>query len=117
MIDGPTRTDAILYRGVALFEVYPQSRAQPPQWSLSHVNTGYCICMIHAVRPIAITIATPIAEMADWSFDSVDGWKNTQPDLIERLQPVLDRWKPTVTYGGGPKYEEIKGALSQRHAT
>jgi hypothetical protein len=57
----------------------------PSIWALYHLNSGHVVVFIMADEDIAFEIGMRIAKLGDWSFDGLDGWKNIEPDLRQKL--------------------------------
>src|SRR5271154_5226172 len=92
----PVNTNGHVYRGVGLFE------RKPNIWDLFHLGTGHLIFKnIYGKRGDVFSIATEIAEMTDWSFDGIGGWKNTDPELPEKMAGIMKRHR-RLSRSGGP---------------
>lgn len=59
-------------------------------WSLTHIGTGHLVVYIHAPMAYAFDIATQIADLTDWDFDSLFGWRNRCPDLPFRIADIAN---------------------------
>lgn len=83
-----------IYRGLGVAiraEGSPKGRIKP-KWALTHLGTGHSICQILGDEGFALGIATRIAELGDWSFDSLEGWKNSDPDLAVRVKELFTEY-------------------------
>lgn len=69
------RIDGFTYKGLGLH----------PRWTVTHLNSGHIVCHLNCDDARAFTLATRIADMADWGFDGLNGWQNSDPDLFERF--------------------------------
>jgi hypothetical protein len=65
----------------------PKGR-QPPGWHLIHINTGHAVCVINAHQPEIWAIADRFVALTDWDFCGLDGWKNADPDLLEKVRAL-----------------------------
>ena len=73
--------------GLAMSCDYPASPKgrRPPRWSLTHIRTGHRVVYINAHGARAFDLATQIVQLGDWGFTSLDGWKNTDPELPNKM--------------------------------
>lgn len=85
MPSGPESVDGYVYRGLGL------DKNSPGCWTLTHLGTGHRICLIDDLLENAFRIGTEFADCADWSFNSLLGWKNEQPDLAEKVAALCER--------------------------
>ena len=77
-----------VYNGVGIYKTQegsPKGR-RPPKWALIHLGSGHRICIIAAHFLDACHIAYDIANLGDWSFDGIKGWKNVDPELPRKLE-------------------------------
>ncbi len=81
----------------------PKGR-RPPMWNLTHLNSGHKIVSLHLHDTLAFKVATQIANLGDWSFNTLGGWRNRDPELRNKVAALL------ATYGqvqlGGPEHDE-----------
>lgn len=54
-------------------------------WSLVHLGSGHRVILITAPEPEAFTIADRFVALSDWDFDGLDGWRNRDPLLGDKL--------------------------------
>lgn len=110
MYDMTSTRTGYVYRGLGLHQVSkasPKGR-RPPQWKLTHLGSGHCVCIIGGLVADAFPIATEIAECADWSFDGLNGWRNMDPDLPQKLSNLLAKYpKRCRRATGGTRNEEV----------
>lgn len=106
---GPTERAGYTYRSLGLHMMWkasPKGR-RPPCWALTHLGSGHAIVFIVGHVATAFPIATEIAECSDWDFDGLDGWRNRDPEIIEKLRAVLAKYPAkSLRYGRGNANEE-----------
>lgn len=73
------------YRGLGMHFLKWPSR----HWELIHLNTGHVVMHVFANAKRAFPIAAKIADMIDWDFDGLDGWRNRDPNLRENLRQII----------------------------
>lgn len=93
---GPQEAEGFTYRGIGLHLVWSMKGRRPrkdgtrkthERWSVTHVNTGHLIrVFVDLPRDQMLRAATALAELTEWDFDGLDGWKNRDPDLPDKLQ-------------------------------
>lgn len=115
---GPVARMGRVYVGLGMFQAAPGSPKgrRPPTWSLTHLGTGHCVVSIKAPEPLALTIATEIAEAGDWSFDGLQGYKNQFPDAAEKVGAIMRRYVGKVTRTGGKSHEGVAQQIAQARA-
>jgi len=89
-------------RGLGLAQLL---RRSPPVWIVTHLGTGHTVCQITAHEATAFAIADQIAGLGNWGFDGLTGWRNRDPDMMQRLHAVL-KLHPEATRGGAPDHLE-----------
>jgi hypothetical protein len=102
---GPT--SGRVYRGLGLYRALkgsPKGR-RPPRWSVVHLGSGHRVCMIDAHEHDAVVIATRIAECADWDWDGLDGWRNREPQIMDKLWAATKQYAKSIRFGGGGQSE------------
>lgn len=75
------------YRGLGLSLLIsgsPKGRRKP-QWMLIHLGTGHTVTNIVGTAAEAFPVAYEIAHLGDWGFDSLTGWRDRDPEIMERL--------------------------------
>jgi hypothetical protein len=117
---GPEPVAGYTYRGLGLhitIRESPKGR-RPPTWSLTHLGTGLRIATIKGRVADAFPPAAAIAECGDWEFDGIDGWKNRDPDLPQKLVDTGAQFKNvTITAGGRMDgVEDIARQVAQARA-
>lgn len=55
-----------------------------PLWSLVHLGSGHQIVEIEAWTKEAFSVASSLVDCGDWTFDALNGYRNTDPDLLSR---------------------------------
>jgi hypothetical protein len=90
---GPQACRGFVYAGLGLsltFKASPKGRRKA-QWKLHHLGTGTGLVDLHGPLEVVQSVATEIADAGDWTFDSMDGWRNQFPDGKERLIEIMER--------------------------
>ena len=97
------------YNGVGLVRmIEPISKYQMPATeSVFHLGTGHLICHLTGNPGITYSVATQLAELGDWSFDSLGGWKNHFPDVREKLLGLLERYPHVIIPAKGDQSEPL----------
>lgn len=116
--DGPSSRAGYVYRGLALHIVVkgsPKGR-RPPTWALTHLGSGHRIGLIDGRVGDAFPIATDIAECGDWTFDGLNGWKNLEPELPQKLVNIAEGHKKRcrLTAGAGGSAEIARSIAMSR---
>jgi hypothetical protein len=95
----------------------PKGR-RPPTWRLTHLGSGHAIASIVGTTARTFPIASEIAECGDWSFEGLEGWKNVEPDLPQKLVDIAERHKKycKVRAGGGGNAEIARSIAMARSA-
>ena len=94
----------------------PKGR-RPPKWRLIHLNTGHAICYIDGVVADAFPVATEIANLIDWDFDGLYGWRNRDPDLPAKMKEIAARHKRMEFGGGNNSDQQAAVAISMARAS
>lgn len=76
-------------------------------WALTHLNSGHRICdLIGEVKDI-FPLASEIAELTDWSFTGLDGWKNIDPELGDKLDSFIKKNNAKIKRSGIHSNEKL----------
>lgn len=89
----PYQVAGYTYRGLGLhlvIEPSPKGR-RPGLWTLTHLNSGHRVALAQGNVPTAFAAAAAVAELGDWDFDGVAGWRNRDPELPARLVDLVRR--------------------------
>ncbi len=107
-----------IYRGLGMYQTLPASPKgrRPPTWCLMHLASGHAIVDIKKHNDSAFDTAAQIAEMADWSFIAPDGWRNSDPDLINRIKALLVFDPGLSRFGGTDINYEIARTIAESRA-
>lgn len=62
----------------------PKGR-RPPTWSLTHLNSGHKVVSLNLPTSRAFEVATQVADLGDWDFETLGGWKNRAPQLRDKV--------------------------------
>jgi hypothetical protein len=103
MPNGPTSVSGYVYLGLGLHQTYagsPKGRNKP-RWALTHLGSGHLVGTLKGDVRTAFPVATEIAELGDWTFEGLTGWKNQFPDIQERVAEVQARHSGVFTKSGG----------------
>jgi len=114
---GPFEVVGRVYAGLGMKQLWPASPKgrRPAAWSLDHLGTGHRIFVIKAHETEAFTIAGAVAEMTDWDFNGLYGWKNRDPDLMDRVYAFIDS-HPEITRRSGPGDEGVASEIALARA-
>lgn len=115
---GPVEEDGFLYRSLGMFQVTrgsPKGR-RPPRWSLTHLGTGHRIVLIEAHTAQAFEIATEFAECTDWDFNSTQGWRDRDPDLMSKLTDLFAKYPAADRNGGRMGSEKVAQQIARMRA-
>jgi hypothetical protein len=96
---GPQAVRGLTYRGLGFRMLQPPSSRENrpmPRWGLTHIGTGHNVAYINAIAIHAFSIATAVALSGDWSFSGINGFENSDPELVDRLVALRDLYGPSV---------------------
>lgn len=86
----PVQVNGYTYRGLGLHRGPDASKLEhPPLWAITHLATGHKVMELVGYIGEVKPWATRIAELTDWTFTSVEGWRNQDPDLPARFVALL----------------------------
>ncbi len=108
----------LVYRGLAMRKLWkgsPKGR-RPPCWVLVHMGTGHAVLNITAHMVEAFDIATEFAEMADWTFEGLQGYINQDPDLPVKVRQKAAPFGSKISFGGGGNNEELAREVAMARA-
>lgn len=91
-----------VFRGLGIYQMRrasPKGR-RPPTYALIHLNTGHRICNITAPMRDAFEMAHDIAQLGDWTFDGLDGWKNMDPELPDKVHAYMAQHPKAMSRSG-----------------
>ena len=78
---------ALLSRVTARYRRRDGTRRVDETWSVYHLNTGH---MVRSFRQAnardAFTWATSLVALTDWTFEGLDGWRNRDPQVPDKLE-------------------------------
>lgn len=102
--DGIKSVEGYIYRGLG---IHLKRRGNPPLWTVTHLRTGHRILFLRAAYEKAISIATELAEVTEWDFDGLYGWKNRDPDIKAKVTAIEEKYIPYIykIKAGIPKSE------------
>lgn len=78
--------------------VFLEAAADPPGagddwlddiWCICHLNTGHAVARVEGQRIAAFQIGEELAGIGDWTFTGIEGWKNLQPDLPQKVAETV----------------------------
>ncbi|WP_298697381.1 hypothetical protein [uncultured Brevundimonas sp.] len=72
-----------------------------------HLGTGHGFCALKGSPAEIVEVGTQLAELGDWTFDSLAGWKNQFPDVTEKLLNLRDRYPLVVVPMEGDEDEDL----------
>ena len=97
------------------FNASPKGR-RPPAWALSHLATGHRIVMIEAHQAEAMEIADQFVALTDWDFIGLDGWRNRDPELAQKVRDLTKRHHPKTYMVGRPSNQEAAQVCAAQQA-
>lgn len=121
MVAGPCEPREVLgytHAGLGLHMIHkgsPKGR-RPPVWAITHLNTGHRVCGITAHAPVAFSNATAFAELTDWDFDGLKGWKNRDPELGAKVGKLCTTLPGVSSVKTGAANEAQANAISTARA-
>ena len=87
--------------GLHLESIIPPSskgrRKGRKSWALIHLNSGHRVCSLIGDVKDVFPLASEIAELTDWSFTGLDGWKNIDPELKDKFSSIMEKNKAKIT--------------------
>ncbi len=90
-VRGPT------YKGLGIC----RSMAEVGVWYVIHLGTGHGIARIQASEERTKFISATLAEIGDWDWtDPVNGWRNRDPEIWQKLSFLLSKF-PEASGGSG----------------
>lgn len=82
-------------------------------WAVVHLNSGHSVRWIKDEPTERVfALATEIAAMSDWDFEGLDGWRNRDPDLPDRLAAWHRGHGLAAAQGSGFKSEDQARAIA-----
>jgi len=87
---GPKLVIGWLWNGCAMRCIGHDYVRRVPVWTLTHIGAGTRLALIHAQGEAAFGIADQFVNLGDWSYTGLHGYKNTDPDLMERFDRLYD---------------------------
>ena len=106
----------LLWGGLAVTKISsgsPKGR-RPPTWLIIHCGSGHAVCIVEAHKTEAFSIADQIADLTDWTFEGLDGWKNTDPDLMDRMRVLAARHGNQMRFSSGSSHEAARAVAYAR---
>lgn len=109
----PLKRNGLIYGGLGIWQLVP---AAPPFFetatsALYHLGTGHTICSLLGEEEDILPPATDIADLLDWTFDGLEGWRNLLPDLPARLAEIERQFPKIVRRTNGASDENIARAV------
>ncbi len=98
---GIKTVDGLTYKGIGIHMKFPSGVVKPPFWEITHLNSGHRICYIAAPLERTRQIATEIADMADWDFQGLEGWRNLDPEIRDKMNAIEEKYHPDIVRKGG----------------
>lgn len=107
------------YRGLGVHMVIPASPKgrRPPLWAITHLNTGHRVLQLTGRVRDAFPVAAAVAELTDWDFDGLAGWRNRDPELPGRLVELARAHPKVLAHAGGNASDQAQAvAISSARA-
>lgn len=113
------KTTGFIRSGLAMsmrIKASPKGR-RPPTWSLTHLGSGHRVALIDAHPVEAFEVANAILALTDWTFDGLSGWRNQDPDLMDKLKALRSQYPKALSRTGGtPSDPDIARAIAMARA-
>jgi hypothetical protein len=101
---GPAQRQGWTCCGLGLHDLEQPPSPQSLAWTITHLNTGHSVCTVYAPRHTALRVATEITECGDWSFADFEGWQNNNPELLDQVVTIIDKWRTCgIQIAAGPQ--------------
>lgn len=108
---GPYEVYGYTYRGIGL---HIAKRGLVATWSITHLGSGHCIGHVTGKVAKVFPIATEIAEVGDWDFDGLEGYRNSDPQIKERAAAIIAKHR--VKRIPGEESAEVARSIALRNA-
>jgi hypothetical protein len=123
-VGGVELVDGLSYRGLGLhlnsatkakYVRKDGTRRVYWSWAVTHLNTGHMVRGFYDV-PIAdvFAAATDLAMITDWTFDGLQGWRNTDPEVPDKLQAWHKRHQLGARQGGMGGNDDIAREIGMK---
>lgn len=117
--DEPTLIAGYTYRGLGLSLNYKTKARRPKKdgtrtmrefWTLTHVGSGHRVCGFEGNVAAVFPLAWEVANLGDWDFDGLYGWKNRDPELMQKFR----EWaaKNGIKRGNNKSSEDMARAVA-----
>lgn len=83
--EGPQEQSGWAYRGLGVYDDFFGE-----EWCIIHLNTGLAVAWAAGSKQAALRMATKLAECADWTFQNLADWRESDPDLSFKVQGQID---------------------------
>lgn len=80
-------------------------------WVAVHLNSGL-VCQFLAMNPRDKAMLADLAECIDWDFTGEQGWRNSQPDFLERIRA----WQVRNKLASTPVPDKANPEFKERNA-
>jgi hypothetical protein len=84
-----------------------QNGSAAPTWEVVHLATGHAIIEVVGGLRAAQGAAEGLLALGDWTFTSIDGWRNGDPDLVGRVRAWVSGRPDLQLAGGTPRLETV----------
>ncbi len=114
----PEMVDGFIYRGLGMYNVAkgsPKGR-RTPLWLLTHIGTGHSICSIMAQDEEALRLGALVADCGNWDFDSLLGWRDRDPELLNRAMAIIEANPKQMERTGSPSNHESARRVAEARA-
>lgn len=74
--------------GLNMVQVRSEKHHRATKWCLTHLGSGHAIAFIKGEMKTVFPIATELAELIDWTFTGLTGWKQTEPQMPN----IVEHW-------------------------
>ncbi len=90
--DGVKEVDGYVYKGLGVTLSVAGNGLLPPLWRITHLGSGHPLAHIKAPQERAVEVATELAECADWDFMGLYGWKNRDPQIVQKVDAIKAKY-------------------------
>jgi hypothetical protein len=96
-VHGPVLKNGFVCRGLGVHDDGPDG------FALIHLGSGHAICWLKARLDPALAVAEIIAQCGDWTFAGLDGWRHSDPGLMDRAMRLLRAAPVRIETGKQPQ--------------
>lgn len=80
----------------------------PDRWAVIHLGSGHSLCLIRGNEAAVMKLGSELLALGSWEWEGFDGYKNREPEIMQRFDTWLRRWIPL-----GVVYQARAGASEE----